>query len=230
MKLSLVYIYPANDGPRHTDYALRFVCTYHEYPPMVEHDTIVVLNGARTNGVCRCMFSTLPNVTFCEHDDSGWDIGGYQVASEQYPADLMVFFGGSSFFNRPGWMNRVVASFAKYGNGLYGAMGNRGDPGAKVEPHIRTTCFWCPSALMNSYPKRIRRQEDRYEFEHGASCFTNWVKAKNLPVLMVTWSGEYRWKDWDDIRNGYHRGDQSDLIMHDRLSDYPFWPPKRNGR
>lgn len=218
MKVNIVYIYPANDGEQHTEFALRFICSYHESPPGAAHNTIVVLNGAKQNNVCRCMFSTLPNLTFLEHDDSGWDIGGYQKAAALYPCDFMVFFGGTSYLNGPGWLRRMMDAYVQHGDAIYGTMGNRGDLSVKVHPHIRTTGFWLPPKFMNAYPKRITRKEERYEFEHGKNNLTAWMQRQGKQAWVITWTKHSLWKDWDDLRGGF-LGDQTDLLVKDRLCD-----------
>jgi hypothetical protein len=77
---------------------------------------------------------------------------------------------------------------------------------------------------MNGYPHRITQPDKRYEFEHGKTCFANWIKAMGLKAWIVTWDNEYLWADWDDIPNGFHRGNQSALLCGDRLSEPPYHP------
>lgn len=201
---TIVYIYPSEAGPQHTFLALRFIETYNLYRPGIDHRTIVVLNGGRATTEIKLMFASVRNVTLLEHDDSGWDIGGYQIASQKFPADMMVFFGGSTHFLRHGWLLRMATVFQQYGPALYGATANRGDPGVQVEPHIRTTAFWVSSQLMNEYPMRVKRNDQRYPFEHGKGCFTSWITKKKLKSWLVTWQGVYAWPDWDVGQAGFY--------------------------
>jgi len=223
---TIVYIYPSTAGPQHTALALRFIETYNVYPPGIDHRTIVVLNGGKPTTEIKLMFASVRNVTLLEHDDSGWDIGGYQLASLRFPAEMMVFFGGSTHFLRQGWLLRMASVFNQYGPGLYGATANRGDPGVRVEPHIRTTAFWVPSKFMNEYPMRVIRNDQRYPFEHGKGCFTSWIIKKGLKPWLVTWRGVYAWADWDVGQDGFygvHRINRicpnvANLLVGDRLT------------
>jgi len=224
VKVSIVYIYPANDGEKQTQYALRFINSYNANPPGMDHQSIIVLNGAKQNAEITCMFSSFPNVVFMEHDDSGWDIGAFQAAAKKFPCDLMVFFGGSSFFNGSGWLARMVAASIKHGNAQYGCMGNRGNLSVKVWPHIRTTAFWMNPSLFNSYPVKIRRHEQRHPFEHGKDCLTAWVASLGLKSWVVTWDTETEWANWDDHPEGFHRGSQKALLAMDHICEKPHYP------
>lgn len=224
-KIAVVYIFAGNLGAKHWSNALRFINSYMRNPPGVDHSSVIVLNGAKVTEDIRKLFSVMPDPIFIEHDNSGWDIGGYQRAAREVDCDLMVFIGGTSYIKGPDWLKRMKESYLKHGHGIYGCMGNRGDPKVRVEPHIRTTGFWMHPALMNQFPYIVRRQDQRYEFEHGKSCLTGWVtNIKKLKAWVVTWDGEYLWEQWDAIPNGFHRGNQSGLLIGDRLTDPPFYP------
>lgn len=225
MKPIIVYVYPNPKlVEKAQDYALRFIETYHQRPPGIEHETIVTLNALKVNSELKCLFSSLQKVRFLEHDDSGWDIGAFQRASGENPnADLMVFFGTSVYLKNSGWLIRMVNAAKKYGDGLYGCMGNSGIPTHKVYPHVRTTGFWIKPSLMNKYPHRITRADQRYEFEHGRTCLAEWLRKEGYPTWVVTANGEYARNAWDSIPNGYHRGDQSAMLCGDRLTCPPYY-------
>lgn len=223
MKLAIVYIMPLCAGERYFDYALRFLASYHANPPGLDHETVIVLNGGQCNSEITCLFSTLPNVRFIEHDNSGYDIGGFQCAARSVPCGLMLFLGVSTYFKGSGWLARVLDSYAKHGPALYGVMGNRGDKNANVYPHIRTTGFWLPPQLMNAYPLRVTSNAQRYQFEHGENCLAEWIRKAGMKRLVVTWDAEYEWIQWDLIPNGFHQGNQSAMLMGDHISEPPFY-------
>src|SRR6185369_3353869 len=106
MNASIVYIYPATAGEKHTQYALRFIQSYNANPPAIDHQTVIVLNAA--------------TVTSLERDGSAMDIGGYQDAALRFPCDLMCFFGGSTYFKGGGWLLRMLQAYLKHGPALYG--------------------------------------------------------------------------------------------------------------
>ena len=227
MKIAIVFVYAGEVALRYENYTQRFLHSYHQNPPGCDHDTVVVLNGAKASSEITCMFSLLPNCRFIEHDGSGYDIGGYQLAARSHECDMMVFFGGSTYFTRAGWLLRMAGAFQTHGNAQYGVNGNRGNLDVKVWPHIRTTGFWMHPELMNSYPKIITRPEERHPFEHGSECFTEWVKKCGLKSWVVTWNRELLWEDWDSDPNGYHRGNQNSILAGDRMCERPYYPANR---
>lgn len=221
MKVALVYIYPSTLNGQTDDYVGRFLKSYVDNKTNIPHESIVVMNGGKPNSYFACMFSCLQNMSFFEHDDSGWDIGAFQHVAAEVPADLMVFIGTTAWIKGPYWLDRIVASFNKHGDHLYGVMGNQG--AGHIHPHIRTTGFWMRPGLLNGYHTRVTRQDQRYPFEHGQQCLTKYVWDLGRKAFVVSWTGEYEYPHWNSIPNGFHRGNQSNLIMGDRVSDPPYY-------
>lgn len=224
MKICVVYVYPLNGHQGHFDRAMKFMNTYHGLPPGVDHETIIVSNGAEVNDEMRFMFSELPGLQIIAGDDSAYDISAYQLAARVSTADLMVFLGGNSYIRRAGWLLRVKQSVEKNGDTLYGCTGNTGNMSCSVYPHVRTTGFWMSRKLFNSYPHRITRLDQRYEFEHGRTGLTTWCVAHNRQPWIVAMDGDYHLMNCNTIPNGYHRGDQSNVMIGDRLTCPPFHP------
>ncbi len=223
MNIELVYCYPMAGGQFDT-LAEQFVSSYLQNDPMMEHSTTVVCNGHHQSPNCdvRGLFACLPDVKFIEHDNSGYDIGAFQRASNESLADFIIFFGASAYVKGKGWLYRYAEAYSKYGEAQYGAMGHRGAmPG--VYPHIRTTGLGCSPKLFNQYPIKITDRSARYPFEHGPECFTNWISRMGLKSWVVVHTGEFLWENWDLIPNGYHRGDQSNLLSGDRVSRPPYY-------
>ncbi len=219
---SIVYVYPASVSPHFTDLAIRFVESYNSNPPGLPHETIIALNASRKNAEIECLFSSLPNVTFLERSNDAFDIGAYQESAARFPSEMMVFFGGSAYLKHPGWLIHMTKAFERHG-AIVGTMGNRGSN--HVHPHVRTTGFITSAELMNRYPDRIVRTDQRYGWEHGPNCFCNWLKAQGLQPWIVDARGStYAEQDWDNIKEGFHRGTQSNLLIGDRLSCPPFHP------
>ncbi len=225
-KVAIVYVYPLDGRGVWGGLARRFVDCYQRNAPGLVHETVIVCNGAPVTETTRQLFAPLPNCRFLEYDNSGRDIGAFQMAARTVPCDMMVFFGASTFFNRSGWLARMEEAFRKHGNAQYGTMANRGNLSVKVWPHIRTTAFWMAPALMNSYPKIINNHEQRHPFEHGENCFTAWVTKSGLKSWVATWSGESEWLNWDSNPRGFHRGDQSELLAGDHICERPYYPTR----
>lgn len=224
MNIVLTYVYPRTGEPHHDEYAVRFLKSYVTNSTQLPHSVAVICNGGPPTSEIACMFSPCRNLILLQHDDSGWDNGAHQMAARTIPCDLMIFLGGNAWIKGKFWLERIVQAFDKHGTALYGAMGNNGDARYGCSPHIRTTGYWMPPQLMNEYPHRVTTPAQRYPFEHGPECLTTWVRNRGLKALVVTWTGEYEWPHWDEIPNGFHRGDQSNLIFGDRISDPPFYP------
>lgn len=220
LKVEVVYVYPMLAD--YHAYAQTFVDSYLQNDPLIEHQLTVVCNGAQPNDKVKELFSKLPNVMFLVHDNSGYDIGAFQKASSKSLADMIVFFGATSYVKGKGWLLRMAQAFLKLGPAQYGAMGNRGTPQCNVFPHIRTTGFWTAPHLFNAYPAKITRPEQRFPFEHGPNCFTTWLTRRGVSSWVVTHSAEYAWEQWD-CPNGFHNGTQSDLLCGDRVTKPPHY-------
>lgn len=221
VKVTLIYIHPViHEG--FLDVARRFVQTFEQFPTGYPHRTIIICNGGQASQVSRSIFAPIAGCEFIPHDNTAMDIGAFQFAARTFPCELMVFFGASTYFRKPNWLKRMVEAYEKHGEGLYGASANRGVQG-HCFPHIRTTAFWCKPDLMNSYPHRITRADQRYAFEHSKANLTAWAASEGYPTLVVSTDGEYAWGDWDSFPGGYHRDNQEKLLVGDRLTTAPYW-------
>lgn len=223
MKIALVYVYAPHCGPDYEwTFPYRFLQSYHQFRTTMDHQSVIVCNSGPPSPEAEVLFSSLPNCTFLQHDNSGFDIGAFQHAALVIPCDLMIFFGTTTHICGPGWLERVVDSVQKHGDTLYGSMVNSGDYRVGVWPHIRTTGFWSSPNLMNRYPHRVTRPEQRYAFEHHQNCLTQWVRRSGKAPLLVTWQGEFTQDTWRYDHRGFHQGDQAGLIFADRLCEPPY--------
>lgn len=216
----MVYVFP---GPSYLEMAAKFLYSYHANPPGLDHSTIIVTQGEPASGEVQYLFGSLPNCSFLEHDNSGYDIGAFQHAARVTDCDVMVFLGASAYIRIAGWMIRVADSFTKYGDTLYGVMANRGVPHVGVQPHIRSTGFWLSPALLRQYPETVTRPEQRYPFEHGPNCLTTWITRQKKIPFVVSKLGEYTWANWDMVPGGFHQNNQENLLIGDRLSGPPYF-------
>ncbi len=222
MKVSIVYIFPENGGNGHLDRAINFVLGYQCFPPGHDHDTVIICNGGKANEEVRFLFDSLPNVRLIEHDDSGFDIGGFQKAAKEHPCDLMVFFGGNTYFRRAGWLARMVQVYEIYGDGLYGCTGNQGDSRFNVFPHVRTTGWWTNPKWVNLHPLRVTDNSQRYPYEHGAHGISTWMLREGRHVWVAGWNDVRPLHDCDAMPEGFHKGTQANLLVGDRLTAPPY--------
>lgn len=219
MNIAICYVYRQDWA----NSAVRFVSSYNQCQPGLDHSSLVVCNGGPPGAFEQVLFGSLPNLKFLEHDNSGYDIGAFQMAARTFPCDVMVFFGATAWIPRSGWLARVAQSVERHGFALYGTHGNQGDERVNVSPHVRTTGWWIAPSLLNKYPYVVKEAKNRYEFEHGKTCLANWIMQQGLHVWVVTQFGEYMRHQWDQIPDGFHRGNQSALLFMDRLTDPPYY-------
>ena len=207
MKVALVYVYPDLSVRTYMPLARRFVTSYMAHPPgATDHELHVVVNNGRpSNQEYKRVFSPLVP-EFMLHNNTGRDIGAYQVAARSIKADLMVFLGSPIHFRQGGWLDRIVSVYEEYGPAIYGCW-------AFHQPaiHIRTTAFWCPPELLNSYPFVVTN-DSRYNFEHGPDSILAHVTKLGFQAYMVTWSGCYPVSEFHHVEN-------EDCLMLDQHSD-----------
>ena len=222
MKPIIVYCYP-NLGPSHDDSARRFVSSYLKHRPKIDHMFFIMVNGGDFHSKhYEEIFSQLDCI-FVRHDNTGFDIGAFQLASQYAPkdCDLMMFFGASAYIRHPRWLDRAVESFQAHGDTLYGSMGTLGNGGVGVHPHIRTTGFWMSPALLNKFPYWVHT-EHRYNFEHGPDGLTSWIITNGKKPWIVSAEGAYPFPLWGNVPGGYQNGIQQHLLTGDRLTRPPF--------
>lgn len=151
-----------------------------------------------------------------KYSGGGWDCGSWKFAGKHIDTDLLVCFNSSTYVTGPGWLKRIVEAVERHGDGLYGPMASY-----EVCPHIRTPCMAFQPHVINDYPMEVESRPDSYRFEsfgfgNGVPNFTQWTRQKGLATMMVTWDGEYDQPQWRTPPNIFRRGDQSNLIVHDR--------------
>ena len=208
--VAVVYVYPLVGETAHDASAQRFVDSYRQFPPEYHHALHVVFNGGEPSQENLAVFDGL-DAEFHRHDNSGWDIGAFQLLARKVECDLLVCLGSNSHFKRAGWLRRMADSWAGHGDALYGASAS-----FERDPHVRTTAFWCDPMLIRAYPKRVRTFEDRYEFEASRQSITRCAEGVGLYAWLVTWDGEYSKREWRVPPNIFRRGDQSNSLVYDR--------------
>lgn len=207
LKIALIYIY-VNGGGIHDQYARRFVRTYSQFPPGIDHNTIIAVNGGQISNAIRAMFSTIPNSRFFPRNNNGWDIGAYQEIASTLKCDAMLCLGESVYYHRKDWMIPLVNAWVKYGEGIYGPYASY-----QNKPHLNTTAFMCSPALLQSYEQPIVTHAERYRFESTENNVSFRAIRHGLPTKLVTWDGTYEMGQWRSGKNIIRRGDQSNCLM-----------------
>jgi len=227
LKIELVYVYPVDGQLGFSSKALEFAQSYLRNPPGLDHATTIVCNGAPATQPSKDLFNGLPNLNFIDHDNSGWDIGAFQMAARRSTAQMMVFCGAHTYFRKPGWLKRMQEVFLEFGDTLYGSTGNQGALNVGVHPHVRTTGFWCSPQLFAQYPHLVTTQGgggQRYESEHGATCITNWIMRQGKQAWIAGWDSLFTVQACDAMPGGFHQGDQYNVLVGDRLTMPPYYP------
>lgn len=206
MKVAVCYVFPQVLVRTYHPLARRFASTWLRYPG---HDLHVIANGPTPGEREKSLFSAIP-CAWHTHSNLGWDIGAFQYAAESVPCDLLVCLGAPVHFHRGQWLESMVDAYLHHGPALYGCW-------AYLSPnwHVRTTCFWCPPELLQSYPVQVgSTRPDRYEFEHGNSSFTRHVLKAGFPAIMVTTKGCFPFDQWQDHAPGPNESLVLDQHIH----------------
>jgi hypothetical protein len=227
LRIALLYVCVTH-GKRTADLALRFVETYHAYPPGLGHDTFIVCNGGPLPSEIGLLFAELRPVFWPRENDPGWDISAFLQAAHSICRgyDMMLCLGESSHFHRFGWLARFEQVWDSRGPGFYGTLGS-----FRVSPHLQTTVFCTAPWLLKLYPQPVKSKRDRYQFEHGpASCWRALAK-RGVPVRLVTWDGDYEPKDWRRPENILFRGNQRNcLVWNNHTDNWAKADPSRRQR
>ena len=209
MKVALCYI-AVTHGENTSDFAARFVATYHQFPPGVDHDTFIICNGGPLETDQALLFTSM-NAKFWPHaNDDGFDISAY-IDAAKGPCrdyDMMLCLGESNHFHRAGWLRRLTDAWTSQGRGMYGPYSSHA-----VRAHLNTTAFCSDPKLIANYPRKVACRKDRYEFEHGEHSFWRWVDKRRLPVRLVTWDGIWPPKMWRVPQNILWRGTQENILF-----------------
>ncbi len=218
MKIDFCFCLPRGD--EHVGLAYRFLSTYVSFPPHVEHNMILLTDPGYEEQAVE-LFRMLPNVRAVSTPDAGKDLSRYFAWAEQTDADVMLCMGGSTYCRRAGWGLKAISAFQRLGEvNLYGACGHTGQ--GPVQPHIRTTGFWCSPKVMRKYPLRPQNHAERYQVEHGVGCLSSWFTNQGHKALVVSFAGEWDLAHANDDPNGYARGTQFNLLLGDRLTCPPY--------
>jgi hypothetical protein len=215
MRLALVYVHPVGIA-RYVPCTRRFVATWQQHPPGGDVDLFVVCNGGEPRPETRELFGSLP-AQFLTHDNRGWDIGAYQMAAavlRQRGYDWMICVNATIYFHRPGWLRRMVKVCEANGPGMYGTHASY-----EHQPHIRTSFWWLPPALLDDCEFKVTSREQAFDFEYRRHCFTQALLERGVPCRLVTWDDNLGWEDWRRPANIYRRGTQRDCLVLDRHCD-----------
>jgi hypothetical protein len=224
VNIVLAYLVPIDAWDAYAASAERFAQTYQQFPAEIEHELVVVCcNGPAAAGYARvrAVFKGLAK-RFEIYHGGGWDVGAGQSIANKIDTDFLVCANAGVYFSRAGWLQRFAEARIEHGEGLYGAGASfESSPfvAGRINPHIRTSFYGCNSASYRRYPHTIDSREKSLRFEAGEWNFMQWFESRGQPSFMVTWDGCYAKENFRTPPNVFRKGDQSNLIIHDRYID-----------
>lgn len=189
MKVAVCYCYPMVKTTTYYPLAKRFAESWRQFPGENLH---LLCNGSSPRPVELQPFLGIPYETHtCSN--LGWDIGSFQWAADHIHCDLLVCLGAPIHFHQTRWLDRMVDAYVNHGPALYGCW-------AYLYPnwHVRTTAFWLPPELLQSYPNEVgSTRASRYDFEHGEHSITRHVMKFGFESYLVTAKNCFPFKQWD---------------------------------
>lgn len=197
--------------PQYDEGARRWLASYLLYRPEMEHSVVTINRYADPEDD---LFASIG--TEMRYNGSGWDCGAWKWAARNVEAPFLVCFNSSCVIQGPCWLERLVGAAERHGQGIYGPLTSN-----EIAPHVRTPCMAFHPEVVNAYPKDCESREDTYRFEScgypdGTPNVTMWARRQGFQTRLVTWDGDYAPPDWRKPSNIFRRGDQSNLLVHDR--------------
>jgi len=201
--------------PEYNEGAVRWRDSYTANRPEMPHDVVIVNRYADHDDD---LFDGVAS-HYLRYDGGGWDCGTWKHVAQEFNVDLLVCFNSSTRIQAPGWLERIVNAVDQHGPGLYGPLTS-----FEVNPHVRTPCFIFQPEVLRRFPEEINDRQATYQFEcmgyPDTPNVTQWVRAQGWQTRLITWDGCYDLPDWRKPENIFRRGDQSNLLVHDRHCDF----------
>jgi hypothetical protein len=149
-------------------------------------------------------------------NDGARDLGAYIEASKTIckDYDMILALGESNYFHRAGWLKRLVEVRERYGPMMAGPFATH-----VIRAHLQTTAFFITPSLLASYPFPVTNKESRYALEHGDRSLWRRLHARNIPVKLVTWDGDWSPGQWRLPKNCLWRGDQGNCLWFANHTD-----------
>lgn len=225
MTTAIIYPLPFDNWNEFRPYWLRFIASYNKYPPIDANCGLILVRNNRYSSntyVAVNGFGTthLPH-RFIDYYGDGCDIGSAQFAAHAVNADFLICLTSRCYFHRAGWLQAYLKAREQHGPGLYGASASYEGSDIMVHPnpHICTRGYGIDAQLMRSVPIHVRDRKDGMAFEAGKFNLTRWVHQEGGQTRLVTWVDSYHKPDWRWPDNIFRRGDQSNMLVHDKHSD-----------
>jgi hypothetical protein len=211
----------------------RFCSTMRQFHPGTPYTIAAIINEKEElvgKSQLFRMFERLP-VEFHLYSGTGCDVGSAQYfASLQSENCFLICCTSRIYAHREGWLKKLVEARLRYGEGLYTTAISR----ERNRLHACCRCYCMDSDRFNAWPKTIEHRPDGYLFESGEYMglggsqtapqnLLEWFNAQRLPTRVVYWSGCHEIGDGTEAMepdNIFRKGDQSNMLIHDRISRF----------
>lgn len=211
---------------------IKFAESFRRHPPGGEYKIAAVINAAldayQDKRECEVaeLLDGLPFV-FSHYDGPGMDIGSAQHFAFTLPENSFLVCCTSRMYSwKDGWLHKLVEARQSHGDGLYATMVS-----FEHRLHACTRGYGLDSNRWNAYARKINTKQDGIFFESGCLGdgkesrhwnMLEWFHRQKLPARVVYWDrcldiGDG--KDAADVPNSFRRGDQSNLLMKDWITD-----------
>lgn len=163
----------------------------------------------------RTVFDHVRHESMDHTDPTGRDIGAILGAAAQLRRDELTLFVGSTCYPvATNWIDRLRHVWTSTRAGAVAPFAS-----LEVHPHLRTACFATLPRYLGVYPFAELCGGDYYRFEHGSDNFTLWLQSQGFRPQQVTRGKAVDVGDCRKVRNGFRRGNQSELLVRDRHVD-----------
>lgn len=247
LKTVLAHVVPL-ENPATRDlfapFVSRFADSLRAHDPGCEYELQVIFNGGDIDAQTEAMksFVDLPvkfdvagrfvdfeRVKFRSYTGAGCDVGSFLFAAKTQAENVfLVCCNTRVYAHRAGWLARLVKAREAFGPGLYATAVSR--EGGKL--HACCRCFGIDSELLAEYPHEITHRDQGQFFETGDGSIFDWCFSQQIAWKLVLFDRQYDIAGVDicdrpetyewcyKADNIYRRGDQSNMLVHDRHTDY----------
>lgn len=223
-----------------------FLESYRHRPAGMEHELLIVFKGFADGDVTEYagLLSLHPHHSLLV-PDSGFDIGPYFRAVEQFDHRYFVFLNSFSVLLCDGWMAKLHQHARQPGVGAVGASGSWESLSAPIPRagrtgwvrrlrtglkqararkqfpdfpnyHLRTNAFMAPREILRMLRvPDLQTKEDAHCFESGVGGLSGQLLALNKRLLIVGCDGRAYEKEQWPASGTFRSGEQKNLLVAD---------------
>lgn len=215
----IIYPIPFDNWSEFKPYVDRFAKTLKQFPPGIHYELFPVsIFGTPTNEVLELFYDTKARWGV-SYWGNGCDAGCWQTAASKIflPQDFIVCCTSRVFFFKENWLEKLVEARESGGAGVYSTSASK-----ETQPHLCLRCVGVDAEFLATYPVTITDRPTGRNLEVGDLGNPNLAQhVMNLggAANVVYRSGRHPLEDAFEAENIFRRGDQSNLLVHDRHTE-----------